>query len=990
MRKPYLYPMSPHLILIALYCCAGVLAAAAQSPLRFTPVFRNYTTTQGLPSNEVFAIEQDRQGYIWFGTNNGVCRYNGYTFERFPDTLQTNYASVLTENLMEDACGRMWWADFRGRLFYHENGRIVPWAHNDTLAKIRDKFDFISSMVIEGCGEQVWLNLRFFGLFHARADGRWEVLTAPEQAAFHYIERGGRSMAVLQNVIGYDEPLSSSIYFEPYRTYSGKLYPDETKTHRWSILPLGQDRHLVASPGFGAILFYKGIPQQRMPYGLELNTLYIAPDSSLLLGHIGGGGVRRYRSLDDLWAGKPELAFLEGLSVNKILRDREGGYWFCTQEQGVFYSPGLETAVLQGLPGLQGQVATGVAAAPNGLLYLGIRNGKVFELDTRRMQGRDISPGNMTYLNTLYFDPAEGLLIAAGVMSGFYRQGRWESEFFQPYHQKRRYKSGFRYTKTAEPHRWWDAAPSSFSLLDVEGQREIYNYALDKKVLGIRFFSIGLAAGGTPYVSTQQGLWAFRNGDLERPSPMYPVFLQPAEDMLLLPDSTLALATRGSGVVFWKPGSAAPPRIIGEEQGLVFNRVSRLYLEPGGALWACTELGAGRISPDRSSVENYTVQTGLPSSLVHQVDLSDGYYWLATSAGLVRMQARPAPAPMPRPVIEHLIVNGEDYSPGSIAFPHDSANIRIEWAALRFRSMGQILYRYRLRSGSEDDAWTQGMQTSISFSGLPPGAYTFEVQAQDEDGRWSETGSLSLRIRPPWWQTPLFRGTVLLALAGLGFGYYKYRTRQLKRAFAIKQQMFELERSALQAQMNPHFIFNCLNSIQGFITANDKDRAATFLAQFARLIRQTLEHSFQKEITLEEEVAYLNNYLSLEHLRFRDAFRYEIQVDESLDAYETVLPSMLVQPFVENAIVHGMKGKTGDGWVRVHFEAFQTGLRVTVEDNGPGMAHNGDENPDKGKAKSYGTQLAHRRLALTAQYPNASIRSTAGAEGGTRVEITLV
>ncbi len=981
------------LCLLILFYFFAALAAAAQAPLRFTPVLHQYTTAQGLPSNEVFAIEQDRQGYLWFGTNNGVCRYNGYTFERFPDTLQTNYASVLTENLMEDACGRMWWADFRGRLFYHENGRIVPWAHNDTLAKIREKFDFIQSLVLEGCGEHIWLSLRFFGLFHARADGRWEVLPAAEGADFHCYEIGGRFMAARGRILLLEkDPKRQPIFFQSYQTYSGKLYANGNEDYPAIVLPAGQDQHLaVAHTNGGRLyLFSHGILQKHTPYDLEINTLDIAPDGSLLLGHIRGGGVRRYRSLDNLLAGKPELAFLEGLSVNKIFKDREGGYWFCTQEQGVFYSPGLENAVVHGLPGMREQVATGVVASADGLLYMGTRNGKVFKLDTRRLLGWDISPGNTNYLNTLYFDPEMPMLIAAGNNSAFYRQGQWRKEFFNPYYGVKASSSGYRYAKTRNPQEWWQANPFSLLLTDLKAQRHRYDYVMHENISGLHFFSIGLAADGTPYVSTQQGLWAFRNGDLERPSPMHPVLLQPAEDMLLLPDSTLALATRGSGVVFWKPGSAAPPRIIGGEQGLVFNRVSRLYLEPGGALWACTELGASRISPDRRSVENYTVQTGLPSSLVHQVALSDGYYWLATSAGLVRIQARPASAPMPRPVIEHLIVNGVDYPLQSATLPHDSANIRIEWAALRFRSMGQIPYRYRLRSGSGGGVWTQGMQHSVSFSDLPPGAYTFEVQAQDEDGRWSETGSLSLRIRPPWWQTPLFRGAVLLALAGLGFGYYKYRTRQLKRDFAIKQQMFELERSALQAQMNPHFIFNCLNSIQGFITANDKDRAATFLAQFARLIRQTLEHSFQKEITLEEEVAYLNNYLSLEHLRFRDAFQYDIQVDESLDAYETVLPSMLVQPFVENAIVHGMKGKTGDGWVRVHFEAFQTGLRVTVEDNGPGIAHNGDENPDKGKAKSYGTQLAHRRLALADQYPNASIRSSTGEEGGTRVEITLI
>jgi LytS/YehU family sensor histidine kinase len=293
---------------------------------------------------------------------------------------------------------------------------------------------------------------------------------------------------------------------------------------------------------------------------------------------------------------------------------------------------------------------------------------------------------------------------------------------------------------------------------------------------------------------------------------------------------------------------------------------------------------------------------------------------------------------------------------------------------------------------TDDASWIYTLDPRSNFSNLSPGSYRFEVQAQDEEGQWSEATHWEFTILPPWWQTAWFRLLVLAVLGGLGFWGYKYRTGQLKRAFAIKQQIFELERSALQAQMNPHFIFNCLNSIQSFIAANDKDRAATFLAQFARLIRQTLEHSFQKEITLEDEIEYLHNYLSLEHLRFRDTFQYNIHVDEHIDLYDTVAPSMLVQPFVENAIVHGMKGKQGDGRIEVRFERInEAGLRITVEDNGSGQE--GAPTNDSGesvKRTSYGVQLARRRLELAMQYPNSTIQTIASEGGGTRVEIVLM
>jgi ligand-binding sensor domain-containing protein len=147
-----------------------------------------------LPSNEVFAIEQDRQGYMWFGTNHGVCRFNGYTFEQFPDTMQANFTAVMSMAMMEDSCGRMWWADFQGRVFYHENGRIVPWQLNDSLAALRPRFDRINSLILTGCGEEMWMDLTYLGILHARADRSIEVMTMPKPVTHHYFERGAGSL----------------------------------------------------------------------------------------------------------------------------------------------------------------------------------------------------------------------------------------------------------------------------------------------------------------------------------------------------------------------------------------------------------------------------------------------------------------------------------------------------------------------------------------------------------------------------------------------------------------------------------------------------------------------------------------------------------------------------------------------------------------------------------------------------------------------------
>ncbi len=967
-----------------------ILSASAQAPLRFTPVFRNYTTDDGLPSNETFAIQQDHQGYMWFSTNNGVCRFNGYQFEQFPDTLQANFTSVMCPGMMEDSCGRMWWADFQGRVFYHENGHIYPWKYNAVLDSLKPRFSILHSIIVKGCGEEIWLSAYNLGILHFDKNGGHQVLYRPDSTDTHLFEWKGRVISAFVPRLDLNNPFEP---FPPLYLHSEGLstlaLPNPVRSnllmHYGNKLSGG--RYLVGRAQY-LYLFQDASLQWWGTYDKEIVWILEEQDGSLLVGHRRGGGVRRFASVDDLKRGKIADSFLEGLSISNIFKDREGGYWFGSQERGLFYTPSLQSGIAEGLPGMAEDVVKGVVADGAGRLYFGTYNGRVFELDLFRKECRDISPGTLKFLNTLYYDDENQMLFCAGHDFSMYHKEKWLDNLFSvegnPLPHKRS-QSGTRFA--CHPgKKLWSASPDALVLLDLEKRVQLENtvFGLKKRM---RFYAVCVGPGGRVWTSTNMGLAEYKKGQLLPPGIAHPAFEQPAYDLLALPDSTIVFSPKGYGVAFWKPDSGALPFVISEAQGLISNRVNRLFIEPGGAVWACTERGASRISADRQHLENFSVKNGLPSNAVHQIAMANGYYWLATEKGLMRMKKKLPGAPMPPPVIEQVAINGRAYETETyINLPYDSSDIRIEWVALHFRSNAQIAYRYRLKI-NERTSWTNTFGREVNYSNLQHGAYQFEVQAQNEVGQWSASTVLAISIRPPWWQTGLFYALLAIAIGGAIFWMYKYRTGQLKRQFAIKQQMSELERRALQAQMNPHFIFNCLNSIQGFIATNDKDKAANYLARFAKLIRQALHSSFQKQIPLEDEIAYLENYLSLEHLRFYDAFQYEIHVDEKLDLYETALPSMLIQPFVENSIVHGMKGKSGDGLIVLRFEKYgDTGIRIFIEDNGSGFRQVNDGNSNR---TSYGLQLATRRLALADQYANAAIHSGKNEGGGTRVEIVL-
>lgn len=201
-----------------------------------------------------------------------------------------------------------------------------------------------------------------------------------------------------------------------------------------------------------------------------------------------------------------------------------------------------------------------------------------------------------------------------------------------------------------------------------------------------------------------------------------------------------------------------------------------------------------------------------------------------------------------------------------------------------------------------------------------------------------------------------------------------------------KYEISKLERSALQAQMNPHFIFNCLNSIQNYIMRNDKDVAMDYLGRFATLIRQYLHASTKDLVTLDDEISMLTNYLHLEQMRFNQSFEYHFQIDKIIDPTEISLPPLLIQPFVENAILHGMTSITNGGQINIGISKKENQLHITIKDNGKGF----DKNKNSGMRKSLGISITQKRLQYINDHSAGNYAiSTRSDESGTEINITV-
>jgi LytS/YehU family sensor histidine kinase len=240
-----------------------------------------------------------------------------------------------------------------------------------------------------------------------------------------------------------------------------------------------------------------------------------------------------------------------------------------------------------------------------------------------------------------------------------------------------------------------------------------------------------------------------------------------------------------------------------------------------------------------------------------------------------------------------------------------------------------------------DSMWKETKETFLDYPTLPSGSYEFQVQAVSKFGIRSRIVSLPFVIDTPFWRAIWFQGILLLVFLLLIWLFVSLRIRGIRRRQEEKEQlnqrMIELEQKALQAQMNPHFIFNCLNSIQQYIFGQDILAANKYIAGLAKLIRATLQNSTVPFITLGEEIDFLSTYLSLEKLRFKDKMDYFIRVDPGIDLHAVLIPPMLVQPYVENSMRHGLRHKPdGKGYIRVEMKQQDDWLTIIVEDNGIG------------------------------------------------------
>jgi streptogramin lyase len=412
-----------------------------------------------------------------------------------------------------------------------------------------------------------------------------------------------------------------------------------------------------------------------------------------------------------------------------------------------------------------------------------------------------------------------------------------------------------------------------------------------------------------------------------------------------------------------------------EKDGLTDNSINSIVEDNAGDLWLGTGNGLCRFSPDTRQFTHFDFLNSSVSNRWMKFFCKgrDGILYFGGGEEGVKAfdpsQLRPNRYIPPVVITRFRVFNkprpGIDVK--EIGLEHDQNFFSFEFSALNYTDSRKNQYAYKLEGVDKDWVYS-GTRRTADYTAVSPGVYTFRVKASNNEGLWNNEGvSVKVVVRPPWWKTWWAETLYLVCLVSGWWLIDRRRRRVLVEKERMKNRAKELEMQALRAQMNPHFIFNCLSSINSFVLRNQTEAASDYLTKFSRLIRTVLNNSKKSLISLEEEMEMLRLYIDMEKLRFNDAFVYTIETDGSVDAGGIFIPPLLFQPFVENAIWHGLMHKKERGRLDIRLRMEDDMLICSIADNGVGRAFaagvNDHSDPAR-KSKSMGIQITRQRLAL--------------------------
>lgn len=986
MRKSYL-------VLIIMLLLPLFRLLAQNNPVR------NFSVKDGLPSGVVYDCLEDKYGFMWFATEAGLARFDGFGFRVF--TTADGLTNNIILQIIEDVDGSIWIFPFGAS----------PCIYDIQTQKILNEKNFPELAKMAPDKERLNMKKTSFGILGQALNGFWviqnrkaEKIISARGMQIKLLSAEPSRIIVLNNV---DMGDKKELIF--YGRKNGQWQKD-------SVLPL-------FLPMFNKFMPYGPVRQASWGNKMVLtninefkifNIRVQSPASMIsessdklnsvintvaqtdsLIHFCTTSGVFEY-----FFNGKPVGKKLDGVSVSKYYRDRSGNDWYCTLDgRGIYMVLNNGTAIIGKNEGTPTENITALKFNSKGNLITGDVSGNLYSIDTKNTTKgiRQIAKLNYGIRELLHDAQAQ---VNGVTTSEVFRVS--DNDFFV------RKDFGTQSFKALLPFPEGIATVQAFSLELLSQQFEIK----ERIITLISRISCVARNGDDIYFGNNTGLYKTdkqKRGITEYDQVAALPVKAPLTTLYYTAGGLLFAGTsNGKLIVLNRDSVVASISLLSYEKGTGSVNVKKIVEDTGkNRVWVATNKGISVIN--YSFVQNrflfseraLSSKDGLADNDVNDIALRNDTVYAATIKGITIFPAAIREIRVPLFITDILVNNGGfnlsfDSLNTDVSLKHFQNNITIKYNAICYTCDRKISYEYRLLGRGRDTNWIATNAGEVEFGELPPGKYTFEVRTA-----WSNVKRVKLNIRAAFWQTTwfyVFVGLLFLLLGYFLFRWYAQRlNRKQQQQIALNRKLAELELKALQSQMNPHFIFNSMNSLQLYILTQDIEKANDYLAGFSSLLRLFLEASRSRYITISKEMELLNQYMRLEQMRQIGSFEYRLTAGNNVDT-GMLIPSVIIQPFVENAIVHGLRHREGgNGLLKVHLDVDKSNFICTVEDNGVGreQARIIRERKDK-QYQSFGTSLVMDKIETLRKMEQLDINveindlvTGAGETAGTRVTIKI-
>lgn len=913
------------LVFLAVVC--GVSRAQLGEP---QPKFHNYTVEDGLPGSEAYFVHQDRKGYIWICTDRGVSRFDGNKFQNFTT------ADGLTDNVIfkifEDYKGRIWFISFNSELCYFENGKIKAYAYNHkirTAQKNQTRIAFKNFYIDKN--DNVYLSVMRNGMWIIDRKGHMRTVKTNDKLLIESID--GHLMWMYDG-----NPKKHPFAKIVYRNWAQSVHlPDYNLQQRISIASSPDEDYVLLGEDL-----YAARRNKKIWHGLNpIEVHYV--DGMLWISRMKEGVI----CFPDVGDMSKKFTYLKGLSVSCVHHDKEGGYWFTTLEKGVFYSPSLAVKNYTLQQGLIDDEISSIAGIRDNI-YLGFQIGKWQHMKNPAWK-QEYGHGPVTILGNSkrkFYVSVDGTFELDQGKVGRKLYQSWASDFYC-------YKNSVLF-----------GLFSIFRKYDDGRQVQLYDYRTDDIAHKSPSRAIMMDDNGMLWVGGLSGLYQVRDGKMSNKDLKDPLFRTRVTDLGSHPLWKNIVATRGSGLYFFDNYKVIQQ--IGTKNGLLSNLINTIFVDDQGGLWVGTNKGLNYLVKNKQgkiTISEYTIFHGLCSNEISSIYVYDGMVYVGTKGGLSVIDTKKFRRnhQVARVYVTSFETSTKRLNPAVVnTLSHKESYLKIVFGNTNYRTLGaNRVYQYRFNKKSE---WITTDVPEITLINPLPGDYNLEIRYTNEDGVVSLThNACRFTIGEAFYNRWYFFLGLAVLIALIAWRLFRLRITQLKQRHYINNKISQLEQKALQAQMNPHFIFNALNSIQSFLVYDENEKAEKYLLKFAQLIRQTLSNSREPYVTISGEIDILEKYLDLERMRFRNKFKYTIVNHLKSSDMDLKIPSMLIQPFVENSVIHGFSTLDAGGEITITLmSADETQILCKIEDNGIGR-----KKAMKQSAKthvSFGTTITEERL----------------------------